>query len=215
MNRIKPLDSLRGICALMLVIFHFSHKETCLTDNFFVRRAELLVDFFFVLSGFVISLNYYKSNKTFTKDDFFIFLKKRFIRLYPLLLYTVLIYFGYEMLIKTFVNQKNPADTGEQLWQLFDSLTFLNSTPLLGTTNGMNGASWSISAEMFSYIVFGLLMILHHKSRNLISLIIIIGAIIFVYYKNQFLFTGDFGFVRGMYCFLVGYFTLCLSLIHI
>jgi len=208
MNRINQLDGLRGICALMLVFFHFGHRDTILTSNFLIRRSDLFVDFFFVLSGFVISLNYYQRDSNFSKARLVGFLKKRLIRLYPLLFYTITVYLIYEIFLKFFVNQKNPKPFDSLLLQSLDSLTFLNSTSLLGTTNGLNYPSWSISAEMISYFTFGILMLIHKRFRIALSISLILGAVIFVFYKNEYLFMGNFGFVRGIYCFLIGFFTL-------
>jgi len=92
--------------------------------------------------------------------------------------------------------------------QTLDSLTFCNSTPIFGKTNGMNFPSWSISAEMIAYVVFGVIMFAQKRFRITLSISLIIGAIFFMIFKNQYLLTGDFGFVRGIYCFLIEYFTL-------
>ncbi len=51
-----PLESLRGFAAISVALFHLS-TNSHLELNF-VKNAWLMVDFFFVLSGFVISLNY-------------------------------------------------------------------------------------------------------------------------------------------------------------
>ena len=61
-----------------------------------------MVDFFFVLSGFVISLNYF--NKINSKNDLINFQKKRFLRLYPLHILTLFIFILIEF-IKIFVNE--------------------------------------------------------------------------------------------------------------
>jgi peptidoglycan/LPS O-acetylase OafA/YrhL len=79
-SKIYQLESLRGIAAVMVVLYHCAGRakfEIAFANNFY-----LFVDFFFVLSGFVIALNY--SGKIDTKNDFFDFQFKRFLRLYPL-----------------------------------------------------------------------------------------------------------------------------------
>lgn len=76
-HRYLTLDALRGLAALTIVQFH--------TWNFFGKvyfpHAHLGVDFFFLLSGFVITVAYQKKlNTTWTTGAF---LKVRSIRLYP------------------------------------------------------------------------------------------------------------------------------------
>ncbi|WP_366788678.1 acyltransferase family protein [uncultured Flavobacterium sp.] len=60
--RLLQLDGLRGLFSLIVVIYHFPYEnefsEISITSNFLVRQGDLFVDFFFVLSGFVISLKY-------------------------------------------------------------------------------------------------------------------------------------------------------------
>ena len=56
-HRYAALDSLRGVCALFVCLFHFRANGPIATLEF-VRGSWLFVDFFFVLSGFVIAANY-------------------------------------------------------------------------------------------------------------------------------------------------------------
>ncbi len=56
-NRFEALDGWRGICACLVVLFHF-HGYSPLNTSGLIRNSYLFVDFFFVLSGFVIACNY-------------------------------------------------------------------------------------------------------------------------------------------------------------
>ena len=58
--RIHKLDGLRGFCSLMVVFYHYPQPflPDFIFSNFFIRESWSFVDFFFVLSGFVISYNY-------------------------------------------------------------------------------------------------------------------------------------------------------------
>src|SRR5438045_8537170 len=81
MGRFVVLDSWRGIAACLVALFHldaYSH----LYDVPFLRNSWLFVDFFFVLSGFVIAANYQQR----LLEGFGIgrFLLLRLGRLYPL-----------------------------------------------------------------------------------------------------------------------------------
>ena len=53
-ERLLYLESLRGCAAIAVALFHFTNSSV-LTQNRFVQNVETMVDFFFVLSGFVIA----------------------------------------------------------------------------------------------------------------------------------------------------------------
>ena len=74
-NRLLELDALRGIAALMVVLFHFTMDRPEMYYGF--KYGVTGVDFFFIISGFVIFLTL-SSTKNW-KD----FVVSRFSRLYP------------------------------------------------------------------------------------------------------------------------------------
>ena len=150
-SRITKLDGLRGVFSLMVLFFHY--RENMLPDmiynNFFIRESYLFVDFFFVLSGYVIALNYHNlSDFTSLKT----YLRKRFLRLYPLLLFTTLIAFGFSFAsYVTIIINPNLLETlsvnmKEEFFYFLDTILLTNSTPILGPTAEMNTPSWSISS---------------------------------------------------------------------
>ena len=207
-NRVLALDGLRGLFCMMVVFFHCSETimPNFLYDNFIVRSSDLFVDFFFVLSGFVIFLNY---QNIVSIKQFKIFILKRFFRLYPLLSFSVLIFFLAEIISLNYLKElvNNTESFSSHLHNLLESLTFMNSTPIFGTSMGMNYPSWSISAEMISYLFFAALM-LYTDKRNTIfsSCTIIISSTLFLFFSNGYLntFLGDFGFIRGLLNFFSG-----------
>lgn len=52
------LDGLRGVAALMVVIFHLFEAHATSRFDQFINHGYLAVDFFFVLSGFVVGYAY-------------------------------------------------------------------------------------------------------------------------------------------------------------
>ena len=212
--RINKLDGFRGIFSLMVVLYHYQDDliPEYFYNHFMIRESYMFVDFFFVLSGFVISLNYNLLN---TKNEFFDYIKKRFIRLFPLLVYSVVVFLVVETLGPyLFPNQfNNPNTLSESALLTFDSILFTNSTPLLGSSMGMNPPSWSISSEMISYILYGLILINFRKKGIIFSLVILISFIVLYFSQLEFeITTGDFGFVRGFYSFFIGVFVFrCYS----
>src|SRR6266516_6694053 len=94
MARFVVLDSWRGIAACLVALFHldaYSH----LYDVPFLRNSWLFVDFFFVLSGFVIAANYQQR----LLDGFGVgrFLLLRLGRLYPLHFAMLALFIAFEL----------------------------------------------------------------------------------------------------------------------
>ncbi|CAG5068510.1 hypothetical protein DYBT9623_01241 [Dyadobacter sp. CECT 9623] len=206
-GRVEQLDGLRGIFSVLVIAHHHNaFKDHYLYNNFFVINASLFVDFFFVLSGFVIALNYV--NRIHTTGDFFQFLKKRFIRLYPLLFYTEVI-FVIANLVGDQSSMKNVGSLGLSyyFYTAFDALTFMGSTPVFGSWISNNYPSWSISAEMISYLVFGLVILCLPRFKYFAFTLITIVSAVFIYSRGEYLLAYDYGFVRGLLCFCLGIFT--------
>ena len=203
--RINKLDGLRGLCSLMVVMYHFdvNYIPDYIYNSFLIRSSWAFVDFFFVLSGFVISLNY---NSMETQNDFFNYIKKRFIRLFPLLSYTVILFFSVEVIGSYLFSKQinNPNTLFENIILTIDSLFFTNSTPVFGSSMGMNYPSWSISSEMISYSLFGLILINFRKRMMVFYLVILFSFLFLFITKIGFKVEGDFGFIRGFFGFFIG-----------
>jgi peptidoglycan/LPS O-acetylase OafA/YrhL len=149
-------------------------------------------------------------------------LKKRFYRLYPLLLYTTLLYFSYYLVWKSiriyfpdlsiFTGQ-DMLNLKDECKYLLDTIFLTNSTPFLGSTMGVNIPTWSISSEFISYIFYGVIAFMFvGRARNLLLLSTITIALLYSYYQaDLFPFNGDFGFVRGLISFNLGYFVWYLA----
>ncbi len=214
--RINKLDGLRGIFSLLVVLYHFSPflLSQQVYDYFFIRQSRCFVDFFFVLSGYVIAVNY--DHAIDNVNLFFTYVKKRFIRLYPLLLYSTLIVLFYEIIYNNFlvhyIKVENQSTTSHLFSRTLDTLLFTNATPILGSDYGMNLPSWSISSEMISYLAFGVISLYAvGKRKNILVLLIVISCFVFSIYHQQYFFTSSFGFVRGLICFSLGYFVFKFS----
>jgi peptidoglycan/LPS O-acetylase OafA/YrhL len=215
--RIEKLDSLRGVFSIMVVLHHFDQAfmPDWFYQNFLIRQANFFVDFFFVLSGYIIARKYEGIK---TRTDFTVYLKKRFIRLLPLLYYTTTLYLIIQLVFNIFFPYllSTQESISTLLFAYLDTITFLNSTVVfnaLYTSNvgnmGMNFPSWSISAELIIYIFFGTIIYFSFKykwNRNQLFIFALIAAITFCAIKQQFNFTDNFGYVRGLISFILGYF---------
>src|SRR5690349_1149576 len=92
--RFASLDCLRGLFASMVVFHHMvDYTSSPVVHNNFFRYSNLFVDFFFVLSGFVISYSYSSFP---TRESLQRFYKKRLLRLYPLHFFLLLVFVLFE-----------------------------------------------------------------------------------------------------------------------
>jgi len=206
-ERVEQLDGLRGIFSLLVVAHHHNaFKNSILYNNFFVINSNLFVDFFFVLSGFVIAMNYI--NRLDNKRDFLQFVKKRFIRLYPLLVYTEIVFLILSLLGEhSFLKNAPDLELSFYFFTVLDTITFMGSTPILGGWLGLNYPAWSISSEMISYVVFGLVLLFLPRKKSLAFAIIVLLSAAFIINHGEYLLANDYGFIRGLLCFCLGIFT--------
>lgn len=158
-SKILPLESLRGLAAIVVVLFHCTYGSV-LTENAFVQAGPLMVDFFFVLSGFVIALNY--MDRIRDAAGLVAFQTRRFWRLYPLHLFTLLGFLAIEYL-KFAMQAQAGADAGSPAFSSNDLTAFVHN---LFLTQGLfldrvsfNYPSWSISTEFYTYLIFALVML--------------------------------------------------------
>lgn len=212
--RIIKLDGLRGIFSLMIVFFHYPLEYSLLIsfDSFFIRSSYVFVDFFFVLSGFVISLNYANFSNS---NDLWVYIKKRFIRLYPLLFFTSSIFLIFNLISNNFLPDLTNFHKANSLIinNYIEDILFTNSNQILGNSQGLNIPSWSISAEFISYIVYGLVSLFFiSKSKKIIIAGIILISLYYYFYELDFYMNNsEFGFLRSIICFHLGYFVFILS----
>ena len=90
------LDGLRGVASLVVVAFHLFEAHAASHADQIINHGYLAVDFFFVLSGFVIGYAYDDRWERMTQWNFYL---RRLIRLQPMVIMGTLIgafwfYFG-------------------------------------------------------------------------------------------------------------------------
>jgi peptidoglycan/LPS O-acetylase OafA/YrhL len=149
-NHFIALDSLRGVCASIVAFFHVDGDALIKTVPF-VANGFLFVDFFFVLSGFVIAASYGKKIVTGFPIGKFMFL--RLGRLYPLHAFMLLAY----VFIAIFRHSQG-SGANYPISEFFGAtLLFQAWEPHFGLDmNHWNPPSWSISAEFWTYLIFAL-----------------------------------------------------------
>ncbi|WP_245315723.1 acyltransferase family protein [Bradyrhizobium neotropicale] len=192
-TRYHALDSWRGICACMVAMFHFdviSH----LSFLPLTRNAYLFVDFFFVLSGFVIASNY----RSRLAEGFGTgrFLALRLGRIYPLHLLTLLLFIPIDAA---------KDGIGPNLLQAIVTNILLLQGLGVNPQNWLNFASWSISAEFSAYVIFAAVVSRIGPTIWPWLLPIIAGpAVLATISPDGMNATYDYGLVRCLYGFALG-----------
>jgi peptidoglycan/LPS O-acetylase OafA/YrhL len=176
---LRALTGMRGIAAWMVVLYHIRLSIAGLPAPVtgFLAKGYLAVDFFFLLSGFVIWMTWIDR---FRADHWRVvphFLHKRVARIWPLHLL---------MLGATIVIAGVFAATGRAA-PFHDDWAALPANILLiqnwGLTDGLtwNDPSWSISAELAAYLLFPLLAItIDWRRLPSVMLIAVIAALALV-----------------------------------
>ncbi|AMQ01369.1 acyltransferase [Pedobacter cryoconitis] len=205
-KRFLALDGFRGLCALFVVIFH-THVLNSFAKHDFFRNSYLFVEFFFVLSGFVLYHTYGK--KDFELKRFKRFFISRTFRLFPLHLVMLLVFILLEV-AKWFAQKKgimfnNAAFTGDYApTQILPNLFLLQSWLPGANPLSYNYVSWSISVEYYMYIIFAFIMFWIPKMKEYIFGILSILAFIALFFHSDVL---KLEALRGLSCFFAG--SLC------
>ena len=170
------LDALRGVAALCVVWYHFAGR---LNLPFLFPHGYLAVDFFFVLSGFVIAKAYTERLSS-GSLPVLKFCLLRLIRLAPLAIIGTLIAAGIEWRRPTVIDQTTHIhDTLLALLMGFALIPTLWSTTLEQTVFPLNGAIWSLFFEILANFVFAPLAKL--RARYLIVPILAVSAAGLIY----------------------------------
>lgn len=207
-ERFDVLDSWRGICALAVAVFHFSFvMKTEIIQNAIFSNSYLFVDFFFVLSGFVVCHAYRDRLGSPRKVGGFVL--RRFGRLWPL--HAALLFALMVMVMAINLYGHHPegltiaASNGNySLLALVLNAALLTAMGLYG--NAWNSPAWSIGAELYTYLLFAAVVVFAGRRLLSASLALALGAgVVLLAMAPSFMnSTADFGFVRCIAGFFAG-----------
>lgn len=204
---IVPLESLRGICALCVAIMHFQATSP-IYDLSFVRNSYIFVDFFFVLSGFVISHAY--GHALSSRIEVWQFLVRRFARLYPLHFATLAFLVLLELL--RWGVSGSAIVSGNALFAENKSLAALLANLALVQVFNLfpyptwNPPSWSISAECWTYLFYATVMFALPRFWLPLAALLV-GLLTWAFTANSMSdlqVTVDYGFFRCVLSFGLG-----------
>ena len=176
------LDGLRGVAALMVIWYHvfegFAFASNSAIET--LNHGYLAVDFFFILSGFVIGYAYDdRWGKSLTMKDFF---KRRLIRLHPMVI------MGAVLGAITFCIQGSVQWDGTHvaismiMLSLLCTIFFIPAMPGVGYEvrgNGemfpLNGPCWSLFFEYIGNILYAL-FIRRLSNKALTVFVVLLGV---------------------------------------
>ena len=178
------LDGLRGVASILVVVFHVF--ETYSDGNRFkqiINHGYLAVDFFFVLSGFVVAYAYDDRWGKMTQWDFY---KRRLIRLQPMVIMgtiigAILFYFQSSNVF--------PLISHTPLWEML--LVMLVGFTLIPLTPGMdirgwqemhplNGPAWSLFFEYIANILYA--VVIRRFSKTVLTVFVVLAGCFLVNY---------------------------------
>jgi peptidoglycan/LPS O-acetylase OafA/YrhL len=227
------LTSLRGIAALLTLLFHIDIVLSSFGGHLVDRnissilsRMYLMVDFFFVLSGFILCYVYAKNFEgRVNGQDFKRFTVARFARVYPLHLFSLLLTTLFLFLLHQFGATVSPILDAENSGYSFITNLFLLHSMNLHQWFTFTHASWSISTEWWMYMLFPFLvspfMKLSSAGRFAVFVLCIAGYLVIGYVLVPLVTVPDaisflkvhpfslnvayqFGFFRCMCGFVIG-----------
>ncbi|MGA6118374.1 acyltransferase family protein [Sphingobacterium anhuiense] len=170
------LDGLRGVAAITVVCFHiFEAFATSHLDQR-INHGYLAVDFFFILSGFVIGYAYDdRWSKMSTKD----FIRRRIIRLHPMVVMGAVL-----GAIMFYFQGCSVWDVSSVTITALLGATLLNALLIpampghevrgLGEMFPLNGPSWSLFFEYIGNILYAL--IIRKFSTKILALLVFISG---------------------------------------
>lgn len=218
---LSNLTPLRGIAALLVAVFHFEMaigRFVPARTTMFFEKSYLMVDLFFVMSGFII-LHVYGSrfSRGLAKENIRHFFVARFARTYPLHLFTLLL---LVLIVRYLTNWGNPPIPLEQPRDILPNVFLLQSFGVCHIYN-WNIPSWSISAEWGAYLLFPVLALWINRRKTGASVLLtvfVVAAYLCIMYvlprvnplspatpvPHNLNTTFDYGYLRGIAGFVIG-----------
>ena len=156
---VRALTGLRGAAALLVALYHIN--PDLIAPNAagrFVGKGYLWVDLFFVLSGFLIAMNYAdRFARGWSLGVWLDFLLHRLARIYPLYLALVAASLAYSLALYGGLRASAPPPALKLSEPARDVAANLLMVQSWGLGESIDGVAWSLSTEWAAYLMFPLL----------------------------------------------------------
>jgi len=166
-HEIRPLVGVRGVATVWVVVFHMNPMlfvllpSTRPTENY-LSAAMLMVDFFFILSGFIITYRYLDQLSSPTRQRVGRYLALRFARIWPVHAVMVIAFVLYHWWAVRNLGYGLSADNVDLRNVLLNLVMWQELPP--GTT--INPPSWSLAPEFGAYFAFPLMALVLVRIRS-------------------------------------------------
>lgn len=200
--------SLRGVAALGVVAYHsfLAAKYEGPLATFF-DRSYLMVDLFFVLSGFILAYNYRHWFQNMVEPrTFWRFQKKRWIRIYPSYFVWLMGAFVLALMLRVYTTG-TIAISADDVRSLFLHLILVQS--IFSIEPLWNTPLWSIAVEFVAYLVFPVIaVVLGRPNRWRVAGMLLLGAslvgLVVAVSGHLDVITGGWSIVRCLGGFMMG-----------
>ncbi len=178
--RYDLLDGLRGVAAVLVIWYHFFEGFATTPTDQMMNHGYLAVDFFFVLSGFVIGYAYDdRWRRGMTAGQFML---RRVIRLHPMIVLSIVIGVVAYLLQGSVKWDGTPVPVSMLVSALLLGLILIPVLPgsdIDVRGNGemfpLNGPSWSLFFEYIGSILYAL--ILHRLSTRALRWVVVLSGL--------------------------------------
>lgn len=219
-KEIKSLTGIRGVAALWVVLLHFIYVPNYNTENIFMdagnqflKKGNLGVDMFFMLSAFVMCLAYQKVfTIKFSFNDIKDYFLKRFVRIYPA--------YAFWVLLAAFVYKK-------WSFEIIGVNLLLSQSFFDPEKYSIGAVFWSLCAEWWMYMIFPFVYYLLsglNSKGGVYLVLVVIASLVGLYllpslnilyldfngvsvkdYDHQFsVILGVNSLVRCVFCYFIG-----------
>lgn len=196
------LESLRGLAALLVVFYHLPKWNSFLNLGL-INNGYLMVELFFVISGFVIFNSYVERINSWR--DLFRFQYLRIGRIYPVHLLFLLLFMGVEVLKYISINVGGVDDlkvkpfSTNNFQALIEQIFLLQSVLPNGHDTTYNPPAWSISVEYYTYLIFALVVLFFKKYRMVVFFAFATFSLILLMWGLTFEFQNLFRCLAGFF----------------
>ena len=171
-TEILSFTGLRGIAALYVVLFHlwlWHMPEIGGHAAVFLNHGFLMVDLFFVLSGFVMAMTYGSTfSQSWAVKPYLVFLARRVARVWPTYMFATLLTITLYLIFPRLNGEGLPFTPGILA-------AHFTMTQAFGLYHSYMGLTWSVSTEWGAYLVFPLIAMLALRSLKGSALMAIAG----------------------------------------
>lgn len=191
-NRLQYLDGIRGVAAMMVVIFHCINCHWAYTPiakfSLFIFNGADAVSLFFVLSGLVLSLHFFNGTYDATSFDYKKYIIKRFFRLMPVFWFVIILsYFYYHF--SDFSNQLFWSNILNNTHKIGNQLLLIR-----GHLDAICLPAWSLSVELVLSIILPIFIFTYLYNKKYLYFMLFFVIIV----SNNYFSIFTFHFILGI-----------------